>query len=103
MHCTIYTLNEGFEPVRTKCYCDHSKEALMKKAYYKSYHAAFFGVCFSFKNINPWIDHSLNRIIDDHKMAFYDYLIPVLLFFSNYFLQSLKDCMFLPYLNITVP
>lgn len=29
MHCTIDTLNEGFEPTHTKCYCDHSKEALM--------------------------------------------------------------------------
>lgn len=66
MHCTIYTLNEGFEPAHTKCYCDDSKEALMIKAYNKSYHAAFFGVCFPFKNITPWIDHSLNGIIDDN-------------------------------------
>lgn len=66
VHCTIYTLNEGFEPICTKCYCDQSKEALMIKAYYKSYHAPLFGVCFSFKNITPWIDRSLNRIIDDN-------------------------------------
>lgn len=66
IHCTFYTLNEGFEPTRTKCYCDDSKEASMTKAYDKSYYAAFFRVCFSFKNITPWIDHSLNGVVDDN-------------------------------------
>lgn len=41
------------------------KGSLDDKAYYKSYHAAFFRVCFSLKDTTHWRDHSLNRIIDD--------------------------------------
>ena len=41
------------------------KGSLDDKAYYKSYHTAFFRVCFSFKDITPWRDHSLNGITDD--------------------------------------
>lgn len=105
MYCTINTLNEGFVPTCTKCYCEDSKEALMIKAYHKSYHTAFFRVCFSFQKFHT-LDWPLTkqnyRWQLNHKTGFYDYLLPVLQFFSNYFLESLKGCMFLPYLYITL-
>lgn len=104
MHCTTYTLNEGFEPTCTKCYCDDSKEALMIKAYYKSYHGAFLRVWFSFQKYHtldwPLIKQNYSWWLN-HKAEFCDYLLPVLQFFSNHFLQSLKRCMFLPYLYIS--
>lgn len=41
------------------------KGSLYDKAHYKSYTVPFFRVCFSFKDITPWRDHSLNGTTDD--------------------------------------
>lgn len=53
MHCTIYTLNEGFEPTHTKCYCDHSMEALMIRRIINHIMQPSSGFAFLLKTSHP--------------------------------------------------
>lgn len=78
------------------------RESLDGKACYKSYHAVFFRVCFSFKRY-----HTLERPL--FKWNYWwqlnnskHYSLPLFQFFSNYFLQSFKACTFLPYSRFTL-
>lgn len=86
MHCTIYNLNEGFEPTNTKCYCNHSKEALTIK------HTINHPSCSLLQGL---LERALWRQSDTLERPLFKwnywwqlnttthYLLPLLQFFSN--------------------